>query len=134
MTIPFSGARPGDMNEMLGESRILVDGKLVEAEGGRTYPNVNPATEEVIGQVADASEADVDRAIAAARHAFDTTSWATDRDLRRRCLEQFQTALEADRESLRGELVAEVGAPLLSTYGPQLDMPLFDAVRHPAQA
>jgi aldehyde dehydrogenase (NAD+) len=122
------------MGDVLGERRNLIDGELVEAEGGRTYPNVNPATEEVIGQVADSSQADVDRAIAAARAAFDFTSWANDRDLRRRCLAQFQAALEADRESLRRELIAEVGAPLLTTYGPQLDMPLVDAINHPAQA
>ena len=34
---------------------MLIDGKLVEASGGRTFENVNPATEEVLGQVADAS-------------------------------------------------------------------------------
>src|SRR5580704_6691670 len=34
------------------ESRMLVDGKLVDADTGRTFDNVNPATEEVIGQVA----------------------------------------------------------------------------------
>jgi len=48
------------MNEVLGEGRILIDNELVEAEGDLTYPNVNPATEEVIGQVADSSQADAD--------------------------------------------------------------------------
>jgi hypothetical protein len=46
------------------ESRMLIDGKLVRATGERTYENVNPATEEVIGKVADATPADMDRAIA----------------------------------------------------------------------
>ena len=46
------------------ESRMLIDGKLVEAEGGKTYDNLNPATETVIGPVADASPADMERAIA----------------------------------------------------------------------
>ena len=36
------------------ESRMLIDGKLVEASGGATYDNINPATEAVIGPVADA--------------------------------------------------------------------------------
>ena len=42
-----------------GESRMLIDGKLVDAASGRTYDNINPATEEVIGQVADGGEHDI---------------------------------------------------------------------------
>ena len=40
---------------MWHEERLLIDGKLVEAEGGATYENINPANEEVIGVAADAS-------------------------------------------------------------------------------
>jgi aldehyde dehydrogenase (NAD+) len=122
------------MGDMLGETRLLIDGKLVDAEAGATYANVNPATEEEIGQVADASAADVDGAIAAARRAFDGTPWSIDHDFRQRCLVQLQDALESERELLRQELIAEVGAPLLMTYGPQLDMPLLDAVNYPIAA
>ena len=43
---------------------MLVDGTLVDAETGRTFENVNPATEQVIGDVADGSTADMQRAIA----------------------------------------------------------------------
>jgi len=64
-------------------SRLLIDGELVEATGGRTFENVNPATEEVIGTAPDASRADADAAVRAARRAFDTTSWATDHAFRR---------------------------------------------------
>ncbi|MEY2570731.1 MAG: aldehyde dehydrogenase, partial [Acidimicrobiaceae bacterium] len=45
----------------MGEQRMLIDGKLVEAEGGKTFDNINPATEEVLGQVADGSRADMQR-------------------------------------------------------------------------
>jgi aldehyde dehydrogenase (NAD+) len=117
----------------VGES-MLINGKLVDAERGDTYPNVNPATEEVLGTAPDASEGDMDQAIGAARHAFDTTSWSTDRAFRRRCLEQLQAALESARESLRRTLIDEVGTPVLLTYGPQLDVPLSDAVLAPASA
>ncbi len=61
--------------------------------GGQTFGNVNPATEELLGQVADASVDDMQRAIGAARRAFDHTDWPTNRALRRRCLEQLQHAL-----------------------------------------
>ena len=75
----------------------------------------------------------MEAAIAAARRAFDTTTWAGDHDLRRRCLLQLQAALEAEREELRAELVAEVGCPVLITYGPQLDAPLREALTWPAE-
>ena len=120
------------MSVSLGERRLLIDGKLVEAASGATFDNVNPATEEVLGPVADGAAADMEAAIAAARRAFDTTTWATDHDLRRRCLLQLQAALEEEREDLRSELVAEVGCPVLVTYGPQLDAPLTEALTWPA--
>lgn len=117
---------------MVGERRLLIDGQLVEASGVGTFDNVNPATEEVVGVVADGTRADMEAAVAAARRAFDTSAWATDRELRKRCLAQLQAALEAEREDLRAELVAEVGCPVLTTYGPQLDAPLAEALRWPA--
>lgn len=115
----------------MSESRMLIDGKLVEADSGKTFDNTNPATEEVLGSVADASKAEMDRAIAAARTAFDTSDWSTNRELRKRCLQQLQDAIESEREELRAELVAEVGAPIALTYGAQLDGPLEDGLRYP---
>jgi aldehyde dehydrogenase (NAD+) len=117
----------------VGEHRLLIDGKLVDASGGATFENINPATEEVLGVTADGTAADMEAAIVAARRAFDTTDWASDRDLRKRCLLQLQAALEAEAEDLRAELIAEVGCPVLSTYGPQLDAPLREALTWPAE-
>jgi len=115
------------------ESRMLIDGELVEAPSGKTFENVNPATEEVLGQVTDASPEDMRRAIAAARRAFDETTWSTDRAFRKRCLEQLQEALEAEQEELREQLILEVGCPRMLTNGPQLDAPLAHALRFPAE-
>lgn len=61
----------------LSETNLYINGELRRAEGGRTYDNISPWTQEVIGQAADASAQDVSDAIAAARHAFDTTDWST---------------------------------------------------------
>ena len=112
-----------------GEVRMLIGGELVEAASGKRFDNVNPATEEVLGQVADASPEDMQRAITAARTAFDETDWSTNHALRQRCLEQLQAALESEREEYRQELIAEVGTPLLMTYAAQLDWPLEEALR-----
>jgi aldehyde dehydrogenase (NAD+) len=115
------------------ESRMLVDGKLIDADSGKTFDNINPATEEVLGPVADASAAEMHRAIEAARRAFDETDWATNHAFRKHCLEQLQEALEAEREELREQLILEVGCPRMTTNGPQLDMPLESALRYPTK-
>lgn len=91
--------------------RMLIDGDLVAATGGQTYENINPATEEVLGTVPDAAAEDVERAILAARRAFDTTGWATDVEFRRKCLRQLQDALRERKEKLRPILIAEAGLP-----------------------
>jgi aldehyde dehydrogenase (NAD+) len=121
--------RPGTVQ---GEIRMLIDGELVEAASGKRFDNVNPATEEVLGEVADAGADDMRRAIAAARRAFDETDWSTNHTFRRRCLEQLQAAIESEKEALRAELVAEVGTPVSLTYAAQLDAPLSDALLWPA--
>jgi aldehyde dehydrogenase (NAD+) len=115
------------------EHRMLIDGALVDALSGKQFDNINPATEEVLGQVADGGHEDMSKAIAAARLAFDETDWSTNHAFRKRCLEQLQEAIEADREQLRAELVAEVGAPVMTTHIHQLDTPLEDAFRWPAK-
>ena len=86
----------------------------------------------MLGVVADGTRADMEAAVAAARRAFDTTSWSTDGAFRKKCIYQLQAAIESEVEELRAELVAEVGSPLLLTYGPQLDAPLREALKWPA--
>lgn len=114
------------------ESRMLIDGKLVDGEAG-TFTNVNPANEDVLGEVADASKADMNRAIDAARRTFDETDWSTNHQLRKRCLEQLHEAIVGEQEELREELIREVGAPRAVTHGPQLDAPLADGLLYPAR-
>src|ERR1700760_1903604 len=50
---------------------LLIDGKRVASASGRMFKSLNPATEEVIATVAEGNQADVDRAVAAARRAFE---------------------------------------------------------------
>ena len=115
------------------ESRLFVAGRLRESSTGATVDNVNPATEEVLGSCTDAGAADMNEAIAAARHAFDTTDWSTNHDFRQRCLLQLHDALQGEKEDMRAELVAEVGCPVSTTYIAQLDWPLNDGIKWPAE-
>ena len=106
------------------EPNLLIDGELVAAEGGATFASVNPATEEVIAEAADASVADVERAIAAARRAFDETTWSTDAKFRATCLRQLATAMRENLEDLRTLTIAEVGVPIGMTSGAALEGPI----------
>jgi aldehyde dehydrogenase (NAD+) len=107
------------MAEQIGESRNLIDGRLVDASNRATFENTNPATEEPLGVTADATRDDMDRAIAAARRAFDGGAWANDPALRARCIRQLHAAMTEAREELRRIVIAEAGSPLLLTYGVQ---------------
>ncbi|MCR9104869.1 MAG: aldehyde dehydrogenase family protein [Gammaproteobacteria bacterium] len=108
------------------EANLFIDGELVAAASGKTYPNINPATEEVIGAVADAGPQDMDRAIASARRAFDETDWSTNHAFRHKCIAQLRDGLQAVREDFKLQISAETGAPLFicGEMGPQCDLPI----------
>jgi acyl-CoA reductase-like NAD-dependent aldehyde dehydrogenase len=55
---------------------LLIDGKLVESASGKTFMSVNPADNEPLAEVAEGGEEDVDRAVAAARRAFEEGPWS----------------------------------------------------------
>ncbi|MDT5338791.1 MAG: aldehyde dehydrogenase [Mycobacterium sp.] len=104
------------------DRRMLIDGVLVETE--RTFASVNPATGEVFGHAPDGTVADAEAAVAAARRAFDTTTWATDVEFRVHCLEQLHAALVEHRDELGALTITEVGATPALLAGPQLDDPI----------
>ena len=56
--------------------QLLINGKWVGAASGKTFPTYNPATGEVLANVAEGDREDIDRAVAAARAAFDRGPWS----------------------------------------------------------
>jgi len=106
------------------ESLLFIGGEPRQARGEKRYPNIAPATGERIGTAADGSVEDMEDAIAAARRAFDHTRWATDRELRLRCLVKLRDALRDARPRLRQIALDEVGSPAGCIAGPQCDAPL----------
>ena len=56
--------------------QMFINGKWVDAASGRTFPTYNPATGEVLANVAEGDKEDINRAVAAARAAFDTGPWS----------------------------------------------------------
>ncbi|WP_113964837.1 aldehyde dehydrogenase [Mycobacterium shimoidei] len=108
-----------------GVSALLIDGKLSPGSAG-TFPTVNPATEEVLGDAADADADDMARAIDAARRAFDESDWPTNTELRVRCVRQLRDAMSAHLEELRELTISEAGAPRMLTAAAQLEGPVAD--------
>jgi acyl-CoA reductase-like NAD-dependent aldehyde dehydrogenase len=84
-----------------------IDGAWTDSPDHDT--SIDPATGEVIGTFARAGRAEVERAIAAARHAFLTTSWRTDRRLRARVLNGMADRIEARRDELIDLLALDNG-------------------------
>ena len=122
-------AADGGTGVLAGEQRMLIDGGLTGASGGVTFEVINPATEEVAGLAADGRPADFDRAVAAARRAFDTNAgnWRDDVEFRARCITQLRDGLVRAQERLRRILVTEIGTPITMTYGIQLAFPIEEA-------
>jgi aldehyde dehydrogenase (NAD+) len=65
-----------DLKEhMVNRDKFFIGGEWVAPAGNDTLAVISPSTEEVIAKVPDATTADVDRAVAAARNAYDTGPW-----------------------------------------------------------
>ncbi|MFW3616109.1 aldehyde dehydrogenase family protein, partial [Billgrantia antri] len=62
--------------ELAFESRAFIDDTFVAADSGDTFESRNPATGELLAQVASCDEPDAERAVAVARHAFAGGAWS----------------------------------------------------------
>jgi phenylacetaldehyde dehydrogenase len=63
-------------NFVARKHKNLINGKWVEAVSGKTFPAFNPATGEVLANIAEGDREDINRAVAAARAAFETGPWS----------------------------------------------------------
>ena len=90
--------------------QMFINGDWTDAASGETVAVVNPATEEEIAQVPRGDASDVDRAVAAARAAFETWSQTTPAE-RSKALYAFADAIEGDAATLSSLEQANVGKP-----------------------
>jgi betaine-aldehyde dehydrogenase len=86
---------------------LWIDGAWVQS--GAVGVSINPSTGKTLGQFYDGGRAEADKAIAAARRAFDDTEWAHDRQLRARALMELADQLEAKTEVLISMNARETG-------------------------
>ena len=113
------------MANTVRSSQLYIDGKWVDASSDEVLDVINPATEGVIGQVPQASVADIDRAVAAARTAFDDGPWPRmSPQERSAALLRFVQALQDRRAEIVDLIIAEAGAarPIAEAF--QFDVPM----------
>lgn len=109
---------------MLPDAKLYIDGILCDAEGGRTFDVISPWTGEVVGKAADASAADVEAAIVAARQAFDATDWSTNVEQRVQLVTKLRQLFEDSKDRLSDLARHEAGAALGAVGRAHVDMAL----------
>ncbi|MDG2306738.1 MAG: aldehyde dehydrogenase family protein [Candidatus Binatia bacterium] len=104
--------------------KMYIDDAWIEARDGRSYSLPNPATEEDVALAPDADVVDVERAVAAARRAFDEGPWPrTPVAERVAVLHRIADGIESRKEEFRDTVVRAHGAAAL-THGQQVDAPI----------
>jgi len=110
--------------------RLLIDGQWVD--GSKTFDTINPATEEVLTQVVEASSADVDRAVQAARRAFEDRNgpWRKlSASERGRLLWKLADLVEKNIDELAERETLDNGKPIFESR--YVDMPMvIDVLRY----
>ena len=91
---------------------LYIGGEWVAPSGSEVIEVISPATEEVIGQVPHASTADADRAVAAARKAFDEGPWPHMTPVERgEAIGRLSAALQARSQDIADTISSENGSP-----------------------
>ncbi|MGH9862044.1 MAG: aldehyde dehydrogenase family protein, partial [Candidatus Acidiferrales bacterium] len=109
--------------------KLFIGGRWVEASSGKTFPTVNPATGEVITQLAEAAEAEVEITVAAARAAFEEGPWpkmsAADRG---KLLRKIADLIENNIEEFAYLETLDNGKPIFESR--YVDIPMVVEVFH----
>ena len=99
-----------------GPRQLFIDGRFVPAASGKTFATINPATEAVLADVAEADAADVDKAVAAARRAFETGAWSRMRARDRgKLLHRLAELIDTHRDELARLETLDNGKPISET-------------------
>ncbi|MBS0419752.1 MAG: aldehyde dehydrogenase family protein [Proteobacteria bacterium] len=97
----LGGIRPANAAFLARPHRLLIDGAWVDAAGGQTFEVRDPSSDQVITRVAQGEQADIDRAVAAARRAFEAPAWSRMKPVEReRLLHKLADLIEAHADEL----------------------------------
>ncbi|SIS52125.1 aldehyde dehydrogenase family protein [Alicyclobacillus vulcanalis] len=122
-----SALHPDVVEFLKGPKGLFIDGEFVPSLSGKTFASINPATEEVLTEVAEAEAPDIDRAVKAARQAFESGPWsrmsAADRS---RLLYRLADLMEEHKLQLAQLETLDNGKPIRESLN--ADLPL--AIEH----
>ena len=112
------------------QTKLLIDGQWVESASGKTFETLNPATGEVIAEVAEGDQEDMDRAVKAARKALETGPWRTmDARERGKILYRLADLIERNIDELAALETLDNGKPIRDSRN--TDLPLtIDCYRY----
>src|SRR5437870_736304 len=97
----------------MSEYKLLINGELVSSSSGKTVDDIGPASGQPIAQVPESSVEDVNRAVAAAREAFDDGRWSSlPHSARAATLEKLASLLEAHTGELAELESQDTGKPI----------------------
>ncbi|HBO1588897.1 TPA: aldehyde dehydrogenase family protein, partial [Pseudomonas aeruginosa] len=98
------------------EGRCLIDGKLVEAQSGHTFDCVSPVDGRFLTKVSAGGDADINRAVAAARLAFRDRRWSGQSPVaRKRTLQVFAALIRHHRDELALLETLDMGKPITAS-------------------
>ncbi|MFI1235692.1 aldehyde dehydrogenase [Nocardia salmonicida] len=104
--------------------QLYIGGQWVDPAVGETIEVISPHTEQVIARVADPTTADVDRAVAAAREAFDTGPWPrTDPQARVAIVRELARCYRAREDELAQLITTEMGSPITFSRSAHAKLP-----------
>jgi len=107
----MSSVQPAE-NNTPRKYQLFIDGQWIDAESGKTFTTPNPATGETLAEIAEADKADIDKAVKAARRAFEGKwSQISARD-RGRMLYKLSQLLEQHSSELASLETADNGKPI----------------------
>src|ERR1700687_599159 len=113
MSIAYDYSRdPPPATSVARDRLLLIDGRHVPSASGRTFKSLDPATEKVIATISEGAEIDVDRAVAAARRAFEGP-WRTMRAAERgHILLKWAELLKQHVDEIAGLESLDAGKPI----------------------
>ena len=115
------------------ETRLFIDGRFVDAVGGGRFATVNPATGEPLAEMSAATEADVDRAVAAARKTYRAGVWSRLAPRQRmEVLYRFADLIDRESEALAVLETLDMGKPIGDVVGGDLPA-VIDTIRFMAE-
>jgi aldehyde dehydrogenase (NAD+) len=111
------------------QTKMLIDGKWVDSASGKTFDTLNPATGQVIAKVAEGDKADVDKAVKAARKAFEGPWRKMNARERGRLIYKLAELVDQNKEELAQLETLDNGKPLNDSRA--ADLPLaIDCYRY----